>query len=76
MLTLALDQVFTLLASCARRRSGTAYTPLVFMTGVPLFTNSGRDSLVMSYAPWGDEARRGNTSSSKRVRGVLPASIV
>lgn len=35
-----------------------------------------RHGLVMNYVPWGDEARRGRTSSSNRVRGVLPASIV
>lgn len=35
-----------------------------------------RHGLVMSYAPCCDEARRGRTSSSNRVRGVLPASVV
>lgn len=41
VMALALDQVFMVLQPCSPCRSGTMHTALVFMTGVPSFTNSG-----------------------------------
>jgi len=41
VLALVLDHVCTVLAPRSPCRSGAMHTALVFMTGVPLFTNSG-----------------------------------